>query len=200
MPRLDRLRAMNRIRSLALWTLLLASPACAGSDEVSRRGEATASSVGARPGEPAGTAVAIPGLAEETSLPDLTLPDLKGELRPLRSGVAEVTVINFWATWCVPCLKEIPELVALQHKWAGHGVRVVGIAVDSGDPADIEAFAAAHQMEYSLFTVRQGWGRRHLGVFGLPVTLVVDREGTVRRRLIGPHTLAQFEAAIRPYL
>lgn len=143
---------------------------------------------------------ALPGQSEELRLPDLKLPDLQGRLRPLRTGADEVTVINFWATWCVPCLKEIPELVALAHEHGSDGVRVVGIALDSGDPEDVAAFAVGHGMDYRVLLARYAWAQRHFGVFGLPVTLIVDRGGTVRRRLVGPHTLAQFAAAIRPHL
>lgn len=143
---------------------------------------------------------APPGQSEAVPLPHLALPDLQGRLRPLRAGANDVTVINFWATWCVPCLKEIPELVALGHEHGSDGVRVVGIALDSGDPEDVAAFALGHGMDYRVLLARYAWAQRHFGVFGLPVTLIVDRSGTVRRRLIGPHTGAEFATAIRPHL
>jgi thiol-disulfide isomerase/thioredoxin len=50
-------------------------------------------------------------------LPSLALPDLTGQAQALRATPDEITVLNFWATWCVPCLKELPELVALHHQW-----------------------------------------------------------------------------------
>jgi len=109
-------------------------------------------------------------------------------------------VLNFWATWCVPCLKELPELMALHHQWRPHGVHVVGVAIDSGDAADVRTFAVRHGLDYAVLMGTQSWARTHFGIFGLPVTLVVDRQGQVRQRLLGPQTGAQFEAAIRPYL
>ncbi len=151
--------------------------------------------------EPASAEIAgLPGLPAGEPLPDLALPDLAGRERPIRATPGEVTLINFWATWCIPCLEEIPVLVELQSKWSARGLSVVGIAVDSGKPSDIEAFASEHAMEYQLLVTRQGWALRHFGVFGLPVTLIVDREGTVRRRLIGPQTREQFNAVLRAYL
>jgi peroxiredoxin len=141
-----------------------------------------------------------PGREEHTPLPDLRLPDLRGRLRPLRATPQAVTLLNFWATWCVPCLKELPELVAVHHRWQARGVDVVGIAIDSGVPADIQAFAEQHRLDYRLLIGTSQWARTHFQLFGLPVTLVVDRHGQIRRRLIGPHTEGQFAAAIQPYL
>jgi len=141
-----------------------------------------------------------PGREDHTPLPPLALPDLAGQRQALRATSDEVTVLNFWATWCVPCLKELPELVALHHQWQERGVHVVGVAIDSGDPADVRTFAARHGLDYTLLLGTQQWARTHFGLFGLPVTIVVDRQGQIRQRLIGPQTGAQFEAAIRPYL
>ena len=141
-----------------------------------------------------------PGSETPPQLPPLALPDLAGQEQALRATPDEITVLNFWATWCVPCLKELPELVALHHQWRPHGVHVVGVAIDSGDPADIGTFAARHGLDYPLLMGTQQWARTHFGLFGLPVTLVVDRHGQIRQRLIGPQTGSQFEAAIRPYL
>ena len=141
-----------------------------------------------------------PGREAPPLLPPLALPDLTGQEQALRTTPDEITVLNFWATWCVPCLKELPELVALHHQWQERGVHVVGVAIDSGAPADIRAFAARQGMDYTLRLGTQQWARSHFGIFGLPVTLVVDRHGQIRQRLIGPQTGAQFEAAIWPYL
>lgn len=139
-------------------------------------------------------------VAENAPLPELVLPDLSGASRPLRLRPGEVTVLNFWATWCVPCLKELPELVKLSHEWQERGVQVVGIAIDSGTPINIRTFAASHGMDYRLLVGTQRWAAEHFGVLGLPVTLVVDRAGRIRRRLIGPQTGVRFAAAVRPYL
>ena len=140
------------------------------------------------------------GIADNARLPNLTLPDLAGTLQPLRHRPDEVTILNFWATWCVPCLKEIPELANLSHEFRARGLEVVGVAIDSGRPDDIRAFAVSHGMDYPLLVGTQRWAAEHFGVFGLPVTIVVDRSGRVRRRLIGPQTGSTFAAAVRPYL
>lgn len=141
-----------------------------------------------------------PGSTASRSLLPLRLPDLAGLSQPLRRQPKEVTIVNFWATWCIPCLKELPELVKIAHEWQGRGVNVVGIAVGSGDPADIRIFADRHGMDYRLLVATQGWTAEHFGVFGIPVTIVADRSGRIRQRLIGPQTAATVVAAVRPYL
>ncbi|MGH7319376.1 MAG: TlpA family protein disulfide reductase, partial [Candidatus Rokuibacteriota bacterium] len=128
------------------------------------------------------------------------LPDLGAQAVSLSPG-REVTLINFWATWCVPCLKEIPELVALHDHGRTPEVRVVGISIASGSRQDVQAFAAKHGMDYLLLDADEEWGRRYFRQLGLPLflplTLVVDRHGVIRHRLFGPQTRAQFETAIR---
>ncbi len=139
--------------------------------------------------------------AEGKPLPPWELPDLSGRLQPVYLRSANVTVINFWATWCVPCLREIPELVALNDSWQARGVRLVGVAIASGSAADVQAFATAHGMRYPLLTANEVPARRYFGrlnlMLALPVTIVVDHAGVIRRRLIGPQTRDAFEAAIR---
>lgn len=137
----------------------------------------------------------LPGQPLAIPLPEAEVRDLEGRERSIRAAGEGVTVLNFWATWCVPCLEEIPELVALQDSLGGRGVRVVGIAIDSGEPEDIRRFARKHAMDYPLLQASSGWARRHFAVFGLPVTLVVDGEDVIRRRFVGPHTYETFRAA-----
>lgn len=172
----------------------LAAVACGSS---SPRGVATTDEDG-----PPGSADAPVGLPwDSLPLPRIELPDLSAHTLSLTPGRDEVTLVNFWATWCVPCLKEIPELVALHARGRAAGVRVVGISIASGTRQDIQAFAAKHTMDYLLLDADEEWGRRYFRQLGLPLflplTLVVDRHGVIRRRLIGPQTRAQFETAIR---
>lgn len=108
----------------------------------------------------------------------MTLSDLKGK----------VVLVNFWGTWCVPCLREIPELVALSHRFKGEGLEVVGIAIDSGRPEDIRKFMAEHGMDYLILIGDLSVVKSRFHVIGFPTSLLIDRRGMVQKRYVGPQT------------
>ena len=115
----------------------------------------------------------------------LALPDINGETQALSQWRGAKTVINFWATWCAPCVKEMPDLNALHHKHPN--VRFVGIGIDSA--ANIRAFLDKVPVDYPLLV--QGAGGidllRRLGNTqgGLPFTLILDEDGVLRHRILG---------------
>ena len=79
---------------------------------------------------PLTTKNAASGLGEARTIPDVTFEDLNGSSVSLSALLGKVVLINFWGTWCVPCLKEIPELVNLSQRFKKKGFEVVGIAVE----------------------------------------------------------------------
>lgn len=192
-----------RYAALAVAAALLLAAACGDrppdpADRASTPGPSDAAA--SDPGEGRGTSQRVPGGGLAIPLSRVRVETPAGEEVLVRGSPGRVTVINFWATWCVPCLEEIPALVALEDSIGGRGGRVLGIALDSGSPEDVRAFARKHEMDYDLAMAGHGWAREHFDVFGLPVTLVVDRSDTIRHRLVGPHDLGQFLAATRPWL
>ena len=116
-----------------------------------------------------------------------SLPDLRGERQAIGQWKGKVLVVNFWATWCPPCLKEIPEFVRLQDQLGSQGVQFVGIAID--DKAKVDAFAAKLGVNYPLLIAetegislaRQAGNR--LG--GLPFTVIIDRQGNTAKIELG---------------
>ncbi|HET7570426.1 MAG TPA: TlpA disulfide reductase family protein [Gammaproteobacteria bacterium] len=133
-------------------------------------------------------------------LPALELPDVAGQLVPLRSEGARLTVINFWASWCKPCREEIAALETVNQRWRRFGVRIVGVAVDSGTPKQLADFIARHGIAYTVLVADTGWVRQHFGLTGVPVTLIVDRHGIIRARLPGPQTAERLTYVINRYL
>ena len=107
----------------------------------------------------------------------------------------EILVVNFWASWCVPCIREAPELEAFSRRWEGRGVNLVGIVYN-----DTEGPAAEFRDRFGL-TFPQGLdpdGRAAIdfGVFGVPETYVIDLDGTVMAKLIGAVDAATLESVV----
>lgn len=108
-----------------------------------------------------------------------SLPDLDGKPQALAQWRGKVMVVNFWATWCSPCLKEIPEFVRMQEKLGKQGLQFVGIAVDN--PVNVREFAIKYRMNYPVLIGEMDaieLARAAGNEFGgLPFTVIVDRKG-----------------------
>ena len=78
-----------------------------------------------------------------TSLPDINFPDVSGNFHSISEWRGKILIINFWATWCPPCLKEIPEFIALQEQYSDIGLQFIGIAIDDQD--SVQEYLALNQ-------------------------------------------------------
>ncbi len=134
--------------------------------------------------------------------PPFSLPGPNGEPRSIAAFDGQVVLINFWATWCAPCLEEVPALVETQAALGDRGLQVVGVAFDDAEP--VRAFADEHDINYPLmvggrdaFAVGSDYGNAR-GV--LPYTVVIDRAGVIRETHLGALTRPQIEELVRPFL
>lgn len=97
----------------------------------------------------------------------------------------QVLVLNFWATWCPPCVEELPSLMNLQDRMRGHGVTVLGVSIDVDGDA-YHRFLKLHNINF--LTVRDPDEKvaRMYGTSGWPETYIIDRQGVLRRKFVGP--------------
>ena len=110
----------------------------------------------------------------------------------------DVLVVNLWATWCAPCVQEMPELERLQTRY---GDRVSVVALSNEDPATVAAFLARRPVALRVGTVGDSLPEPYASGYGaLPTTFVLDRERVVRETLVGGSTVEAFDAAVRPLL
>lgn len=113
-------------------------------------------------------------------LPELTLPDAKGVNHRLSDWAGHPLVVNFWATWCEPCRREVPLLITLRHERAAHGLAIVGIAIDFR--AAVVKYASAAAIDYPLL-IGENAGLKTVDAFGMdlvfPFTVFADRQGRV---------------------
>ena len=134
--------------------------------------------------------------------PDFAFTDQHGVERRFSDWNGTVRVVNFWATWCPPCVHEIPMLVAVQESYRARGVRIVGVAVDDPDAA----FAMAGELGMNYPTMADA--RRTLDLLhtygnrvgALPFTAFVDPRGAIRDRHVGELTLEQTREKIEALL
>jgi len=165
-------RAMNR-RLLLSAGVAVAATVAGGLTLMGRKSQNAAPP--AAPSEPD----PIPALMQ------LQMPDLNGAMHSLTDFKGQPMVVNFWATWCAPCVKEMPELDALQKKYPH--VRFVGIGVDTA--ANMQKFVEKVQVSYPLWVIGAGAidTLRKLGnpSGGLPFTIVFNADGGINRKILG---------------
>jgi len=134
-----------------------------------------------------------PRLTVGGELPAFSLESLAGGKVESGSLAGRTVVVNFWATWCGPCLKEIPELKQLA---ADDRVEVVGIALDEEGLLAVKPFVEAHGMDYTILFGNQEVFQR-MGGYSIPYTLVVDGEQRVVNIYRGPATRAAIEEDLK---
>lgn len=133
-----------------------------------------------------GAVAAFQPSSAPTSLPELTFVDGDGRTRGLADFRGHGVVLNFWATWCVPCVAEMPSLDRLQARLAARGIEVLALSSDRGGAPVVQAFFNRHGIERLSVALDQGLrAARGLGVQGLPTTVLIDGEGREMGRLVG---------------
>ncbi len=135
------------------------------------------------------------GQAAADAIMALTLPDLDGRPQALAQWRGQVLVVNYWASWCAPCIEEMPAFSRLQREYAAQGVQFVGIGID--EVANLRTFVARTPVAYPLLVGDPaGTQTPALRVKGLPYTLIIGRDG----RFAGSRLGRLDEATLEPML
>ena len=121
--------------------------------------------------------------------PTLKVSTLDGKSFDLAAQRGHWVIVNYWATWCVPCIKEMPDI---SHFVAAHrNVRAIGLAYEDSDTADIKAFLAKHPVVYPIAQVTVDKPLKDFDApRGLPMTYLIDPHGRVAQKKLGPVTEA----------
>jgi len=132
---------------------------------------------------------ALPALAQDAEGPaELALHDRAGAEQRLSAYRGRIVIVNFWATWCVPCREEMPMLVRIARQYGARGVVVIGPSADAPETQDkIEPFLRESKITFPIWV---GATTAHMEQFGLgtalPATAVIDRDGRIVGRILGP--------------
>ena len=119
-----------------------------------------------------------------TAAPDFTVQDSDRKVA-LSDFRGKVLVLNYWATWCAPCVEEIPSLVKMQQRMKDKNVVVLAVSVDVDDAA-YHRFLKDHQVDFLTVRDPDQKANNLYGTFKFPETYIIDRNGIVRRKFIGP--------------
>ncbi|MDZ7292650.1 MAG: TlpA family protein disulfide reductase [candidate division KSB1 bacterium] len=133
-------------------------------------------------------------------LPDFTLKTLAGDKINLRRLEGEkIVVVNFWATWCGPCRREIPDFNRVYSRYRNRGVEILGISVDQSPETEVPPFMKKNPIAYPVLIGSPELTLRY-GVRALPTTFIIDHSGKIRRRIIGMTSAATLEAELEKLL
>ncbi len=138
----------------------------------------------------------------QNQLPEFSLSGLDGKQHSIKEWQGKVLVINFWATWCPPCLKEMPEFQAIQNEFSDKGLQFIGIALDEAEP--VKEFISSKKITYPILLGEdQGMKIAHdLGniVNTVPFTVVVDKKGNIVKNHMGTLTRDEFLKIFTPLI
>jgi len=147
----------------------------------------------------ADASVSTPTLAGNRTAPNFTRVDLHRRTVSLSDYRGKVILLNFWATWCAPCLAEVRRFAEWQRKYGRRGLQVVGVSMDDEE----EPVRTAYQrygLNYPVVMGDEKLGESYGGVLGLPVTFLIDRKGKVRFEYRGATDLNIIEREVQALL
>lgn len=182
------------MRHVTVAALLLAVGLLSGCREPADAPDAPGAAAPSKPATEPAAAPAVGGGAGSTT-PSLRIATLDGSRYDLAEHRGKWVVVNFWATWCAPCLKEMPELSALD---AMHEhIVVIGLAYEDIEAQAMRDFLQAHPVVYPVAIVDTYAPPADFATpRGLPMTYLIAPDGTIAKKVLGPVTAAEIEAAI----
>jgi thiol-disulfide isomerase/thioredoxin len=134
-------------------------------------------------------------------LPEFSIKDLRGREISSSDLRGKVVLIDFWATWCQPCKKEMPGYQKLLDRYGSRGLEVVGFKFDTmRDMEDPVQFAKRIGVRYPLPVAADELKHKFGGIEGLPTTLLYDRQGILRQKVIGFEYTDTIESELKPLL
>ncbi len=153
----------------------------------------------AGPTQPKEETIAAGGIGSR--LPDFSVKDLQGRAVSSADLRGKVVLIDFWATWCKPCKQEMPGYQKLVDLYDRRGLAVVGLKFnDMPDTEDPILFAKKLGIRYPLAVAPDDLRQKFGGIEGLPATMLYDRQGTLRYKVIGFEYTSTVESQIKPLL
>lgn len=134
------------------------------------------------------TSTEVGGLA-----PSFTLRNLNGNREGLKDYKDKVIILNFWATWCGPCLEEMPAIEKLYRRYRSQGLTVLAVSLDKGDSAKVKNFVDTHNLTFPVLLDTEGVAEKLYPTLSIPFTYVIDKKGRIAARVDGAKNWATEE-------
>ena len=128
--------------------------------------------------------------------PGFTLRNLQGNLEGLTDHKDKVIILNFWATWCAPCLEEMPAFEKLYRRYRSQRVTVLAVSLDKGDISKVKGFVDTNNLTFPVLIDSDGVAEKLYPSFTIPFTYVIDKEGRVAARVDGAKNWASDETFV----
>jgi thiol-disulfide isomerase/thioredoxin len=151
------------------------------------------------PSAPIAREVAGRTTAHSDLAPDFTRTDVEGRPVSLSRYRGKVVLLNFWATWCPPCLDEIPTFSRWQQAYGAEGLQVIGVSLDD-DSAPVRRAVGQFHVVYPVMMSDEELVELYGGVLGLPLSFVIDPSGRIVARYQGKADLAKLEKQLKALL
>lgn len=133
--------------------------------------------------------------ANDKKAPQFELKDLNGKTVKLSDFKGKVVFINFWATWCGPCRKEIPDFIDMQKTYEKKGFTFIGIALD--DYKSVVKYSKDNKINYPILMGTQETTRLYGGIRGIPTSFLVGKDGNIKQQYVGYRPKNVFEKDIK---
>lgn len=132
--------------------------------------------------------------------PDFSLTSISGETVSLSDSDGKVRIVDFWATWCPPCRKGIPEFVELYDQYKDQGLEIIGISVDQDGAEVVKPFAKKMKMNYPVLLDDGEVSKAYGGIRAIPTAFVINQQGEIVKKYVGYRPKDVFEADIQNLL
>lgn len=131
-----------------------------------------------------------PRLGKGLPAPEFSLPDLDGEMVSLADYKGKVVLLNIWATWCPPCVEEMPSMERLHRAMKNEDFEILAVSIDASGAATVRSFMEQHKLTFTALTDPRGTLKSLYQTTGVPESFIIDKNGMIAEKVIGPRNWA----------
>lgn len=136
----------------------------------------------------------VPLIAKGLRAPNFNLPGLDGRMVSLTDYKGKVVLLNIWATWCPPCVEEMPSMEKLYQELQGEGFEILAVSIDESGAQDMLPFMKKHKLSFPALIDSKGTLKGLYQTTGVPESFIIDKDGILVEKVIGPRNWAIPEA------